>query len=360
MKICLVTEYFFPHFGGIPFHVYYLSKELSRRDHEVVILTSGDTTEKNVVTIGKGIPFYINGSIARVTLDPHLLKKIRLFFRNNQFDIIHIHGTPAPTLPYFALKYGRGKKVFTFHSYVENSLYYKIFKRHLGNLLNNVVKIAVSEAAVLCISKYIKGNYYIIPNGVDTSLYTPLKYKKKISAIPHLLFIGRFEPRKDVKCIIKALPFLIKNVGEVKISFVGTGPLLSLIKRKTSSYKNIEFLEKVTEKEKIEILRKSDLLLATSRRGESFGIVLIEGMATGTPVVASDISGYRCVISHKKNGLLFEKSNSRDLANKVGEILQKKDLYRKIRKNALIEVRKKYSWTRITDLVERVYDSGFP
>ncbi len=359
MKICMVTEFYLPSVGGIPFHVYYLSKELKKRGHEVTILTSGDrkdNAEKDVVRIGRGVPVYINGSIARFTLDFSLTTKIKSFFIKNNFDIIHIHGIPAPTLPYMALKYGRGRVVFTFHSYMERSLYYKIFKNYLNKILQNTIKIAVSEAAAFCTSRYIKGRFYIIPNGIELKEYFPSGEKFRN---PTVLFIGRFEPRKGVTLLMDAIPLIREKINNVKFIMVGTGPLLPLIKKRMKTMEGVEFLGKISEKKKIELLRKSHLLVVPSTRGESFGIVLLEGMATGTPVLASDIPGYRCVIRNLENGILFPPKDPPSLARSVIEILSTPSLYKRIRLNGLKEV-KKYSWENIAEKIERVYDSGVP
>ncbi len=363
MRILQVSEHYFPYVGGISEHIHFLSKELRNRGHQVDILTSKmkntPKKEDNVYRIGTSIIIPMNKSFSRLTIHPLALVHIRDFLRKHRYDIVHIHGSLAPTLPVFTLKYSKYCNFATFHAWHEKSTGYKIFRLYL---YKNYFKkldgiIAVSKAAMHTMAKYFPGEYRIIPNGIDIELYSPKKSTiNSPQGFPKILFVGRLEPRKGLKYLLEAMPIITSEFQNARLVIIGKGPLEKVYKKmvKDELKKNIIFKGEVTEKEKIEYYRWCDVFCAPSIGHESFGITLLEAMATAKPVVCSRIPGYSEVVEEEKDALLAEPKNPQSIAKNIILLAKNQDLRKKLAMNGR-EKAKKYSWKKIAEKIENYY-----
>jgi phosphatidylinositol alpha-mannosyltransferase len=287
-----------------------------------------------------------------------LLKKL---FKKNNYDIIHIHGPIAPVLPMLTLKYSRSINVATFHSAHDEVLLYRIFKGYLENYFKKLHgRIAVSEVAKRSISRYFDGEYRIIPNGVDVHRFNPNNEKIEWLVKDNskkILFVGRIEPRKGLKYLILALNEIIKFISDVKLIVVGDGPFKILYEQYLN--KNIEdkviFVGKVGYDELPKFYVSCDVFVSPATEKESFGIVLLEAMASKIPVIASDIEGYRQIIKDEVNGFLFENENYKNLADKIIMVLKNKNFVNKVVENAYKIVIEKYSWESVSKQIEDYY-----
>ncbi|MEO0114083.1 MAG: glycosyltransferase family 4 protein [candidate division WOR-3 bacterium] len=370
MKICMVSDVYFPYIGGIPEHIYHLAEELRKLGHQVKVLTSnfGGTTletlktcpdEEYVYRIGKSLLIRSNKSFARLPIAWRPLNKVKRFFAQEQFDIIHIHGSLAPTLPIIAIRQSKAVNVITFHSDHAKSKGYLIFRQLLMPYFRKLDGlIAVSNQARDAQMRFFPGEYQVIPNAVDVNRFHPgvSVLPQFADARPKILFLGRFEPRKGLKYLLKALPYIKKAIPDVLLIVVGTGLLGYSYKEYIAKEveENIHFAGLVSQEEKPHYYATCDVFCAPSIGFESFGIVLLEAMATGKPVVASDISGYRTILEDGKQGYLVPPRQPEAIAQAIIKILTNPSLAKKLgeagRAKALA-----YSWQNIALKVESYY-----
>lgn len=355
MKVLFVSDIYYPHIGGISEHIYNLANQFEKHGHYVSILTAnieGDLRpdEERVIRIGKSIVIPANRSHSRITygVDGGILSKIV-----NKFDVVHIHGILAPTLPLSTLKVSKKTNIFTFHPTFEPSIPFQISKGYLKNYFKRIDgKIAVSRTALDSIARYLPGNYRIIPNGVDTNHFTPGEENYKF--FNEILFVGRIEPRKGLQFLIDSIPIVKKEIPEVRLTVVGGGYKELKLNITEEAKDMIKFLGFLAPKDLPGIFRRASLFMSPAITGESFGIVLLEAMASGTPVIASDIPGYRCVIEDEKNGLLVPPGDSEGIANAIIRLMKDKDLRASLIEEGFKSV-SRYSWNKVSKEVLDFY-----
>ena len=367
LKILFVSDIFYPHPGGISEHIDSLARYLRKRGHLTYILTANFSSGIDykdpdyVIRVGRAFKIPINKSIGSITLSPKLNKLVKEIVQKNNYDIVHIHGPIAPVLPMLAIKYSRSINVATFHSAHDEVLLYSIFKGYLENYFKKLHgRIAVSEVAKRSISRYFEGEYRIIPNGFDIHRFNP--NNEKIEWLVRddskkILFVGRIEPRKGLKYLILALNEVVKFISNIKLIVVGDGPFKILYEQYLN--KNIEdkviFVGKVGYDELPKFYVSCDVFVSPATEKESFGIVLLEAMASKIPVIASDIEGYKQIIKDEVNGFLFENENYKNLADKIIMVLKNKNFVNKVVENAYKIVIEKYSWESVSKQVENYY-----
>ncbi len=355
MKILFVSDIYYPHVGGVSEHIYNLANQFERKGHSVSILTAnieGDLRpdEERVIRVGRSIVIPANRSCSRITYG---VSGSKLFMIVNKFDVIHIHGTLAPTLPILALRVSRKTNIFTFHPTFESSVPFKVFKGYLQNYFKRINgKIAVSRTARNSIARYLPGVYRIIPNGVDTERFKPGKSIKDSSK--EILFVGRIEPRKGLQFLIHAFPIVKKVIPEATLTVVGGSYKETKLNIPKEFGDSIHFLGFVAPLELPEIFRRATIFISPAITGESFGIVLIEAMASGVPVIASDIPGYRCVIEDEKNGLLVPPADSKGIARAIIRVMKDEALQSSLI-NGGLKSAECYSWDKISKEVLDFY-----
>ncbi len=370
MRICMVSDNYYPYIGGIAEHIHHLAVELRRRGHTVKILTTkvGGTAlgcldrvpdEDQVFRVGRGLVIRSNKSFARVPVAFRPFARVKRFFEKEGFEIIHLHGSLAPTLPLVALRVSRVINVFTFHATHEKSIGYALARSALLPYFRAIHgKIAVSVAARDSAAKYFPGEYRIIPNGVDVDFFSPTvaPIPELDNGRPKVLFLGRFEPRKGLKYLLMAMPAIVREVPDVQLVVVGTGLF---------GYAYKGYLDKEVEDHvhwaglipgelRPRYYRSCDVFCSPAIGYESFGIVLLEAMATGRPVVASDIDGYRSVMESGKQGFLVPPRDPDAIARAIVRLLKEPGLAQEMgaagRQRAL-----EFSWARIAEQVEGFY-----
>ena len=354
MKILFVSGFYYPHIGGVTEHIYHLANEFEDMGHEVSILTAnieGDLKpdEVRVIRLGKSMVIRMNKSNARISGWVNLSKLSKII---NEYDVIHIHGIIAPTLPLLSLKVSRKTNIFTFHPTFDSSNLYQISKQYLKHYFKRIHgKIAVSVTARDSIAKYFPGDYRIIPNGVDPNRF---KNSGKGKNPFEILFVGRIEPRKGLQFLIDALPRVNKEFPKAKLVVAGGGYKEMKMRIPEEVKDSIEFLGFVDPSALPDIFSRASVFVSPAVSGESFGIVLLEAMGTQTPVIASSIAGYRCVIEDGKNGLLVSPESSKDIADKVITLFKDENLYKTLVKGGLKTV-DKYSWDKVAKDILKFY-----
>ena len=360
LKIGIVSPYGYPHPGGVNEHVRFSYEAMRRLGHDVWIITSKYGKEREdegrVIRLGTGWAFPANGSVGRVTLGWRFKQQAREVLEAHRFDILHFHEPFVPFLSPTILEASRTVNIGTFHAFGGFSPSYWIGRRFAGDLASRLHgRIAVSSAARHFISRYFPGEYRIIPNGVDLDRYADAQpYEELRDGTLNILFVGRLEERKGLIHLLKAYHRLRKRHVDARLLVVGAGPKLREYKRYVGlrGIRDVEFLGRVGDEEKVRYFASADIYCAPNTGQESFGIVLLEAMAAGVPIVASDIHGFKRVVERNVQGLLVEPRNARALAAGLYTLATDADLRHRMG-DAGRERAPEYSWDRVT---ERVID----
>ncbi len=362
MKIGLVSPYVYPLPGGVTQHVRYLYENLRLRGHEVRILTSSHglqrSSEGDVVRLGKGFSMPSNGSVGTITLSPRYVSQVRELLHHEQFDVLHFHEPFVPFLSLVILRESRSVNIGTFHAYGGWSPAYEFGSRALRGYADRLHgRIAVSAAARHFIDRYFPGDYKVIPNGVDVTRFRgAVPLTRWQDGTRNILFVGRFEPRKGVLDLLKAYRILRKTGCECRLLLVGGGPQEREARRyvATRRLKGVEFLGRVSDDEKAQLFRTCDVYVAPATGRESFGIVLLEAMAAGAPIVASDIHGYKGVVRRGREALLVEPGEPKEIAAAIARLLRDRELSESMAAAGLLRA-EEFSWPRVTAKVDDYY-----
>jgi phosphatidylinositol alpha-mannosyltransferase len=362
MKIGLVSPYVYPLPGGVTQHVGYLYENLRLRGHDVRILTSSHglqrASEGDIIRIGKGFSFPVNGSVGTITISPRYVSQVRDVLEREQFDLLHFHEPFVPFLSPIILRLSTSVNVATFHAYGGFSPSYEFGRRVMGSYAARLHgRIAVSGAAKHFIDRYFPGEYKIIPNGVDVAKYQrAVPLARWMDGKRNLLFVGRHEPRKGLLELLKAYRILRKAGCDCRLLVVGQGPLSREARRYVATRRlgGVEFLGRVSDHEKAQLFRSADVYVSPATGGESFGIVLLEAMAAGTPIVASDIHGYKGVVRRDREALLVPPREPKQIAAAVARLLNDRALHEEMGRNGVARAQE-FSWERVTAKVDDNY-----
>jgi phosphatidylinositol alpha-mannosyltransferase len=362
MKIGLVTPYVYPLPGGVTQHVRYLYENLRKRGHDVRIVSSSHglqrASEGDIIRIGKGFSMPVNGSVGTITLSPRFISQVREMLEREQFDLLHFHEPFVPFLSPIVLRLSTSVNVATFHAYGGFSPSYEFGSRVMGGYAARLHgRIAVSGAAKHFIDRYFPGDYKVIPNGVDVDRFRrAVPLARWQDGTRNLLFVGRFEPRKGLLELLKAYRILRKTGCECRLLVVGTGPLAREAQRyvATRRLRGVEFLGRVSDEEKAQLVRTADVYISPATGGESFGIVLLEAMAAGTAIVASDIHGYKGVVRRGREGLLVPPREPKRIAGAIARLLRDDELRTTMGEAGRVRAQE-FSWERVTAKVDDYY-----
>ena len=362
MRIGMVCPYSFDVHGGVQAHVLQLAEVFHARGHEVSVLAPSSPHVKlpdYVVSGGKAVPIPYNGSVARLRFGPATHRMVKKWIANGDFDVLHLHEPNAPSLSVLALMIAEGPIVATFHTSTTKSLALGIFQGILRPWNEKIVgRIAVSDLARRWQMEALGSDAVEIPNGVDVASFAsapPLPgYPRPGKTV---LFLGRFdEPRKGMAVLLGALPTLVEHFPDIEILIVGRGDEDELRQEAGDLAGHLKFLGQVDDAEKASALRSADVYCAPNTGGESFGIVLVEAMAAGTAVVASNLDAFRRVLCDGKAGRLVDVEDSAALAEGLIAVLADAKLRNRYAKAATAAVGR-YDWSVVADEIMRVYET---
>ena len=353
MRVGLVCPYSFDEPGGVQAHVLDLARVLRSRGHSVGVLgpASPATELPGWVTRGGGaIPIPYNGSVARLSVGPRVRRLTREFIQRGDFDVLHIHEPNAPSYSLAALMMAHGPIVATYHASAESSL---ALRAALPTLRIGLEKIrggiAVSEMARRWQVEQVGTDPVLIPNGVDTSAFAARRGERNTSPDVEIVFLGRLdEPRKGLEILLSALHELDRPA---RVTVMGGGA--------PRTVPGVEFAGRVSDGEKARILGRADIYVAPNTGGESFGIVLVEAMAAGCAVVASDLEAFAAVCdaeSATPAGALFPVGDSTALAAVLRSLIDDPAA-----RNRLIDAgttrANAYDWASVSAQILAVYET---
>ncbi|MEX3505975.1 glycosyltransferase family 4 protein [Corynebacterium sp. LK2590] len=357
MRIGIVCPYSFDEPGGVQAHILDLATVYLEQGHYVRVIGPADEDTELpyfVVKGGRSIPIAYNGSVARLAIGPQVFRRLREFITEGNFDVLHIHEPNSPSYSMVALYLATGPIVATYHASAANSTILTLAKPVLAPILEKVRGgIAVSEMARRWQVEQLGGDPVLIPNGVDTSVYARSRQAQeetqRADPRPEIVFLGRLdEPRKGLDILLEALP---QVHHEVRVTVMGGG--------RAREVDGVDFVGRVSDAEKAEILGRADIYVAPNTGGESFGIVLVEAMAAGCAVVASDLEAFAAVCdveSDEPAGLLFANGDAAALARQLNHVLDDPQLRARLTAAGTRRART-YDWDHVAAQVMAVYET---
>ncbi len=370
MKIAMVSPYDFAWPGGVNAHVSQLSDELRRRGHSLRIIAprSGEPAPTSAhcagqfIPMGRTVPLSAGGSTARVSLSWWLYPRVRQLMAREAFDVVHVHEPLAPLLPYLVLHHSRAVNIGTFHAYSSRQRLYRISRPALSRLQRRLHgRIAVSPAARAFVAPHFPNHAYrVIPNGIEYDRFA------RAEPFPHLrdgrrnvLFVGRKDERKGLRYLLAATLELVVRRSDLRLIVVGPGEpdreCARLLARIADTAPGTVMLTgAVSDQDLPRYYASADVFCSPATGGESFGIVLLEAMAAGTPVVASNIDGYRDVVTDGEQGLLVPARDTSAMAGAISRIIDEEALAWRL-SAAGRRWASEYRWERIGADVEEYY-----
>lgn len=365
MKIGIVSQSYYPRYGGVTEHVHHTALELRRRGHDVTIITSkfrdGEAGSPGVVRVGSNVLIPFNRAFVDFTVGWNLPRAMGRILQQMDFDVVHVHCPTSPSLPLIAIEQSLCPVVGTFHMTAGRSTLMDFFKGYLTRRMDKLRgRIAVSKTARQSAELYFPGHYEIIPNGVDIERFhgaiEPFEEWRDPERI-NLLFVGRLDPRKGLDLLIAAMPEILQRTqNRARLLIVGDSYLRPKFEASVpaAARPHVHFLGHVPSAQLPRWYATGDIFISPASGNESFGIVLLEAMAAARAVVASDIPGYRSVVVPDVNGVLFPPGDAGALARTVARLVD--DPERRLlmagrgRARAL-----EFAWPRVTERIEAVY-----
>ena len=362
LKIGMVCPYGWDTPGGVQIHIKELAEWLIADGHEVSVLApmteDSKSVEKFVISAGRPVPIPFNGSIARVLFGPLASSRVKQWIENGEFDLLHIHEPAIPSISLLAGWAGEGAIVATFHASTARLRAFNAIATALDPLIERILgKIAVSEIARATLKERFNTEAVVIPNGIHVEKFNNATPNPNWSQPFNLGFLGRFnESRKGLDVLVSALPAVISKYPQTKLLVAGPGDESDALKRIPKHlHKYIEFLGPITEEEKGQFFKSIALYVAPNTGGESFGIILGEAMACGTPIIASDLPAFKALLEGGKYGRLFESENPESLSAAINDLLS--DTNKRIELGKLgFEKAQELDWERVASAVFGVYE----
>lgn len=330
MRIGIVCPYSFDVPGGVQFHVRDLAEYFLGQGHHASVLAPADEDTPlpdYVESVGRAVPVRYNGSVARLSFGPVTAARVGRWLEQGDFDVVHIHEPVTPSISLLALWSAEGPIVATFHTSNLRSramqAAYPLLRPSLEKING---RIAVSEDARRTVTTHLGGDAVVIPNGVNVARFAAAEPDPRWQGgegAPTLAFLGRIdEPRKGLPVLAAAMPDVLARHPGTRLLVAGPGDIEAARERLDPRVAAAtEFLGMVSDEDKARLLSSVDAYVAPHTGGESFGIVLVEAMSAGAPVVASDLPAFVRVLDGGRTGVMFGGGDSADLAAKLCELL---------------------------------------
>ena len=358
MRIALVCPYAWDRPGGVQSHIGSLSRALSKRGHEVIVIAPGRGNARlddmELVTAGRGRGIPANGSIAPISFGPRTARAVARALTRFKPDVVHAHEPLIPSTSLLALLRSSAPVIGTFHASAESSTGYRVARPILERAAARIAtRTAVSDAARDFVTRYFPGPYALTPNGVERKRFAEAE-PIDLGSRPAVLFLGRIEPRKGLEILIDAMARLadLHAVLVVAGSGAAEGDCMRLA---TEREVDARFFGRVDDSMIAGLYRGATVYCAPGLGGESFGIVLVEAMAAGVPVVASDLPGYRAVAAGA--AALAIPGDGASLAGVLRDVLTNRQQSKSLVRSG-DRVAQMFDWERLVGNVESIYDDA--
>src|SRR5579875_3768159 len=375
MRIALVSPYSWTYPGGVTRHIEALAEHFLADGHHVRVLAPYDPADIQskalhrgaapqplpapdyLVPLGRTVGFKANGAVSNLSITPHGVAALHRELRTGGYDVVHIHEPVAPLAGWVATQSTRLPMVGTFHSYSDsrlpNDLANLMGARRVLNRLH--VRIAVSEAAAWTGRRWFGGHYRVIPNGVhvDRAILARAGQKPPSDRL-RIVFVGQSVERKGLPRLLRSFEALREHIP-TELAVIG--PTLDELAPLMLDMRGVRVLGKVDDAVKRAELQWADVLCAPSLRGESFGMVLTEAFAAGTPVVASDIAGYRDVVRDGVDGILVPPADPQGLAETLRDLWEEPERRAEMARAAVSGVQR-FAWAHVAEEVLGAYEDA--
>ncbi|MBM01526.1 MAG: hypothetical protein CL762_02265 [Chloroflexi bacterium] len=358
MKIGIVSPYDISKTGGVTNHVLNLANELSGKGNKVsIIAPSSDESFNleniNFLNVGNPTLVKFGSTKAAIAVKFTSILNTRKFLLQNSFDLIHIHEPLVPFVSLCSLIFSKVPVILTFHATFNSNWKFKFWGFLFKDWISKAaLRICVSKTAGYALKNYgYDINYEIIPNGVDIERFKISK--SNLNQELRILFVGRNEDRKGIKILLEAFKIVIRKHSNVTLNLVGEG--VSSLSNKYANISNCKFYDHMEGDELVGMYHRSQIFCSPAIENESFGIVLLEAMASGLVVVASDIEGYRGLVNNYENGILFKNRDYEGLARIFCELIENRYLINKLSLNGM-HFSKRYSWKEVSQEIILNYE----
>jgi phosphatidylinositol alpha-mannosyltransferase len=351
--------------GGITEHVHHFCVEAKKLGIRPVIITShagkDDTAERHgidIIRIGRSLPIYSNGSIARVTFCPTIHAKLKEIFKSEKFDIVHIHSPIVPVLPLMAQRHSTSINIGTFHTQFKSSGTLRFLAKRAKVYFDALHgRIAVSDLCIDSMDRYFKGDYKVIPNGVDINKFRPglEKVPEFNDGVKNIFFLSRLEPRNGLDYLIAAFNKIAQDRDDCRLIVGGDGPLKFYYKSLVAKHasKRVHFLGRVNSS-RPNYYSTADIFCFPTTRA-SFGITILEAMATGLPVVAFSMPAYEGILKNGEEGVLCGEPGVDNFADAINQLLDSPQLRSRIGARAMARAAD-FSWDKVTRQIVCYYE----
>ncbi len=362
MNIGICAPYDLGRAGGVNTHIRAQAAALRRLGHDVCVFgASSSPLPDGEVSLGGCVSIVIGDTETGFGVDPRSWWTARRLLRARRFDVIHMHEPLMPLPSWFVLREAASPVVATFHTYREQGhRWYPKYRAIFDPLMRRVsARLAVSDAARRTVAAHFPGEYEIVPNAIDVATFAaPAPRPASMPAgTPHVLYVGRMEPRKGVDRLVRAMDAVQRQMAGTQLTIVGGGPDRPAIESLARDLGvRVVFAGRVDDGELPGYYQSADVVCSPALGDESFGLVLLEAMAAGRPIVASNISGYAELVGPAGSARLAEVDNVGSLASELIAVLSDAALARTLGERGAVAAQR-YDWgvvaRRLVDISEQ-------
>ena len=360
LRIGVCAPYDLGRAGGVNSHIRAQARALRRLGHDVSVFgASSEPLTDGEIAVGACPSLVIGGTETGLGIDPRSWHRVAVLLRASRFDVIHVHEPLMPLVPWFVLWQARAPIVATFHAHREHGhRWYPRYRWIFAPLIGRVrVRLAVSDAARRTVARHFPGEYEIVPNGIDVDRFQQTTTRP--AAMParhrHVLCVGRLEPRKGVDRLIRAMTIVGERAPDARLVIVGDGPDRARLEAAArDAAVNVTFAGRVPDEILPAHYQAADLVCAPALGDESFGIVLLEAMAAGRPIVATRIAGFSELLAGAGSAMLADVDDPSALAHAITTLLDDPENGRMMGARGASFVRD-YDWSTIARRLESIY-----
>ena len=327
LRIGICAPYDLGREGGVNSHIRAQARALRALGHHTVVFgASSAPLEDGEIALGGSHSIVIGGTATGLGLDPRARGQVIALFRDERFDVVHVHEPLMPLAPWFAVRHSPAPLVATFHVHREQGhLWYPKFRWLLNPMMRRIdVRLAVSDAAQRTVAQTFPGEYGIVPNGIDADRFRrPAPRPAELRDVSRcVLFVGRLEPRKGVSHLIQAMAIVRQTAPGVALVIVGDGPDRPALEALAGAAQvTAIFTGRVSDDALPAFFQAADVVCSPALGGESFGIVLLEAMAASRPIVASRIDGYKELLANTECARLAKPGDPSALAGAIAGLM---------------------------------------
>lgn len=359
MRVALACPYAWDLPGGVQVHVGELAARLRDRGHQVAVLApaTGPMAGAEITVVGRALRIPYQGTVAPISLSPAMVGRVRRSLRSFAPDVVHVHEPLVPSVSMAATLGATAPVVATFHAHAERSGLFDVVSPALRPVWRRLaVRVAVSPTAARFVSERMgPEEVRVIPNGVDVARFAGAAPAADLPPGRRVLWVNRLDPQKGFPVAVRAFERLVAEVPDAILVVAGRGADGWAVDRLAPEVRGrVVMLGTVSREDLPSYHAAAEAFVSAAVGQESFGLVLVEAMAAGVPVVATDIAGYRDVVRDDVDGLLVPPRDDRALAGALGRVLGDPDLAKQLAEGGRATAAR-YDWARVAAELEDVY-----